>query len=71
MSHRNETRLPTVGKAIQKAREKKKFSFEQVANQTGLSIDYLKTVEKGKLMPPVADCCKFPRHLELILVHSL
>jgi transcriptional regulator with XRE-family HTH domain len=54
MAHRNESKLLSVGQAIKKAREKKKFSFKQVANQTGFSIDYLKNVEKGKLMPPVA-----------------
>ena len=63
MSHRDESRFPSVGQTIQKARKERKFSFEQVANQTGLSIDYLKTVEKGKLIPPVAVLLQISRAL--------
>jgi transcriptional regulator with XRE-family HTH domain len=54
MAQGNESKLESVGQAIKKARERKKFSFEQMANQTGFSIDYLKKIEKDEVMSPVA-----------------
>jgi transcriptional regulator with XRE-family HTH domain len=52
-----------VGKAIKKARQEKKCSFEQIANQTGFSVDYLKNVEKGKIIPPVGTLLQLSKAL--------
>jgi quercetin dioxygenase-like cupin family protein len=45
--------LEPIGKKIRKVRLDKKLTLENVANETGLSVDYLKKVESGKARPPV------------------
>ncbi|MBW2108503.1 MAG: cupin domain-containing protein [Deltaproteobacteria bacterium] len=54
-----------VGEKIKKARQKKKASLDQVANDTGCSIDYLKQVERGEVMPPVGVLLQISRALEI------
>jgi quercetin dioxygenase-like cupin family protein len=54
-----------VGTKIKKARTSKKFTLERVANETGFSIDYLKEVEAGKVMPPVGALLQIARALEI------
>jgi quercetin dioxygenase-like cupin family protein len=46
-------KLEPVGKKIRKARLEKKLTLDNVANETGLAVDYLKKVESGKTRPPV------------------
>jgi len=44
---RKKTEIPVpVGKKIKKIRTEKKIAYEQLANETGLSIDYLKKIRK-------------------------
>ncbi len=45
--------LAPIGKKIRKVRLSKKLSLEHMANETGLSVDYLKEVEAGNARPPV------------------
>ncbi len=52
-----------VGKKIKKVRTQKKISFDQIANETGISIDDLKKVEAGKMMPPVGTLLQIARVL--------
>jgi quercetin dioxygenase-like cupin family protein len=54
-----------VGEKIKKARRKKKISLDQVANDTGCSIDYLQKIESGKVMPPVGTLLQISRALEI------
>ncbi len=54
-----------IGKKIKKVRMEKKFSLDYVANETGYSIEYLKTVESGKEMPPVGALLQIARALEI------
>jgi quercetin dioxygenase-like cupin family protein len=54
-----------VGKKIKKARTEKKISFEQLANETGFSIDYLKDIEEGRKTPPVGTLLQIARALEI------
>jgi quercetin dioxygenase-like cupin family protein len=54
-----------VGTKIKKARTAKKFSLDRVANETGFSIEYLKEVETGKMMPPVGALLQIARALEI------
>jgi transcriptional regulator with XRE-family HTH domain len=54
-----------VGKKIKKARTSKKYTLDQVANETGFSIDYLKEVEAGKAIPPVGALLQIARALEI------
>jgi transcriptional regulator with XRE-family HTH domain len=55
----------TVGEKIKKARQRKKITLDQVANDTGCSIDYLKQIESGKTMPPVGTLLQISRALEI------
>ena len=54
-----------VGEKIKKVRQKKKVTLDQVANDTGCSIDYLKKVEAGEVMPPVGTLLQISRALEI------
>ena len=54
-----------VGKKIKKTRMEKKISLEQVANETGYSIDYLKKLEAGKVIPPVGTLLQIARTLQI------
>jgi quercetin dioxygenase-like cupin family protein len=54
-----------VGKKIKKARTQKKISLDQVANETGFTIEYLKEIESGKAIPPVGALLQIGRALEI------
>lgn len=54
-----------VGTRIKKARTSKKYPLDQVANETGFSIDYLKEIEAGKSIPPVGALLQIARALEI------
>jgi quercetin dioxygenase-like cupin family protein len=62
---RKKTKADAVGKKIKKARLKKKISFDQVANETGCSIEYLNTIEDGSVIPPVGTLLQISRALEI------
>jgi transcriptional regulator with XRE-family HTH domain len=62
------TRAPKpspVGKRIKVVRSRKKMTLDQVANDTGCSVDYLKRVESGKEMPPVGTLLQIARALQI------
>jgi len=65
MPRRKKTPPVPVGKKIKKARTSKKFSLDQVANETGFSTEYLKEVESGKAIPPVGALLQIARALEI------
>ncbi len=54
-----------VSAKIKKARIQKNYSLDQVANETGFSIDYLKEIEAGKAIPPVGALLQISRALEI------
>jgi transcriptional regulator with XRE-family HTH domain len=54
-----------VGKKIKTVRTQKKMTLDQVANETGCSIDYLKQVESGQEMPPVGTLLQIARALQI------
>lgn len=54
-----------IGKKIKKVRTQKKMTFENLANETGFSIDYLKQIETGKETPPVGTILQLSRALEI------
>lgn len=62
---KRKTHVVPVGEKIKKTRRKKKITLDQVANDTGCSIDYLKRIESGKVMPPVGDLLQISRALEI------
>jgi quercetin dioxygenase-like cupin family protein len=65
MPRKKATQKVPVGKKIKQARTEKKYSLDQVANETGFSIDYLKEIESGKAIPPVGALLQIARALEI------
>ena len=57
--------LTPIGKKIKQVRTEKKLTLDRIANETGHSIDYLKSVESGKEMPPVGALLQIARALEI------
>jgi quercetin dioxygenase-like cupin family protein len=55
----------TIAKKIKRARTGKKMSLDLVANETGFTIDYLKEIEAGKVMPPVGALLQISKALEI------
>jgi quercetin dioxygenase-like cupin family protein/DNA-binding Xre family transcriptional regulator len=54
-----------IGKKIKKIRTDKKITLDGIANETGLSIDYMKKIESGKEMPPVGTLLQIAKALEV------
>lgn len=54
-----------IGKKLQKLRREKKLSLKNIANETGMSTDYISKVEKGEKIPPVAVLLQLSRALEI------
>ncbi len=54
-----------VGKKIKNGRMAKKITLNFVANETGYSIDYLKKLEAGKVIPPVGTILQIARALQI------
>jgi transcriptional regulator with XRE-family HTH domain len=65
MPRRKVVKQVPVGKKIKKARTSKKKKLDQLANETGFSIDYLKDIESGKAIPPVGALLQISRALEI------
>jgi quercetin dioxygenase-like cupin family protein len=65
MPRKKAKRRVPVGQKIKKARTGKKMKFEQLANQTGFSVNYLKDIESGKAIPPVGALLQISRALEI------
>jgi len=65
MARKKTDTVVPVGRKIKKERLKKKMPLDRVANETGLSLDYLKDVESGKKIPPVGALLQIARALEI------
>ena len=65
MPRKKVARSIPVGEKIKKTRQKKKITLDQVANDTGCSIDYLKQIESGRKIPPVGTLLQISRALEI------
>jgi len=65
MPKKKEDSIAQVGKKIHKVREEKKVSLDQIANETGFSIDYLKKIEAGKVFPSVGALLQIAKALEI------
>lgn len=57
-----QTLIP-IGKKIKKARTEKKMPLDRIANETGCSVDYLKDIEAGNVIPPVGTLLQISRAL--------
>ncbi len=51
------------GKRVMKLRRERKLSLMDVANETGLAKDYISSLEKGEVIPPVAVILQLSRAL--------
>ncbi len=51
------------GKRVMKLRRERKLSLKDVANETGLAKDYISSLEKGEVIPPVAVILQLSRAL--------
>ena len=65
MPRKKQTNPPSVAEKIRQFRKKKKITLNQVANDTGCSVDYLKKIEAGKVIPPVGTLLQISRALEI------
>jgi len=65
MPRKKKADFPPIGERIKKARQAKKFTLDHVANNTGCSVDYLKKIESGKVIPPVGTLLQISRALEI------
>ncbi len=65
MPRQKSSKRAPIGKKIKRARTGKKVTFNNLANETGFSIDYLKDVEAGKVIPPVGAILQISRALKI------
>ena len=65
MPRRRSDKLIPIGRKIKKARIGKKLTFNNLANETGFTIDYLKEIEAGKVIPPVGAILQISRGLKI------
>lgn len=63
MTKKKKTELVPIGKKIRQKRLEKRFTLDNLANETGLSKDFIKTVESGSLIPPVGTLLQISRAL--------
>lgn len=54
-----------IGKKIRKVRLEKKMTLDLIANDTGCSVDFLKSVENGEQIPPVGTLLQIARALQI------
>ncbi len=54
-----------IGKKIKKVRTEKKMSYDNLANETGFSVEFLKEIEQGKKTPPVGALLQISRALRI------
>jgi transcriptional regulator with XRE-family HTH domain len=54
-----------LGKKLLKLRREKKLSLMDMANETGLSKDFISQLEKGDVIPPVSVILQLSRALEI------
>jgi quercetin dioxygenase-like cupin family protein len=65
MSSKTTSKRTPVGKKIKKVRTHKKIPLDQVANDTGCSIEYLKKIESCQEMPPVGTLLQIAKALQI------
>ncbi|MBN2124177.1 MAG: helix-turn-helix transcriptional regulator [Deltaproteobacteria bacterium] len=58
-------RQQPIGKRLMTLRREKKLTLSQLANETGLTPDYVSQIEKGEIIPPVAVVLQLSRALDI------
>lgn len=54
-----------IGKKLLKMRREKKLTLKNLANETGMTTQYISQVEKGEVTPPVSVLLQLSRALEI------
>ncbi len=65
MPRKKKPAVTPVGRKIKQFRTQKKITLENVANETGLSVERLKKIEAGKEIPPVGALLQIARSLQI------
>ncbi len=65
MPKKKAEKLVPIGKKIKKARTSKKVTLQALANETGFSVVYIKSIESGKAIPPVGTLLQISRALKI------
>ncbi len=65
MAPKKDDAMKPVGKKIREARLGKKLTLDNLANETGFSVDYIKQIESGKKIPPVGTLLQLSRALQV------
>ena len=65
MAPKKKDAMEPVGKKIRQARLAKKLTLDNLANETGFSVDYIKQIESGKRIPPVGTLLQLSRALQV------
>lgn len=58
-------RSQPIGKRLLKLRREKKLTLKHLANETGLTPNYISSIEKGEVIPPVAVILQLSKALEI------
>jgi quercetin dioxygenase-like cupin family protein len=61
----DDSSVSVIGQKIKKLRTDKNITLDNVANETGFSIDHLKKIESGKITPPVGALLQISRALKI------
>jgi quercetin dioxygenase-like cupin family protein/ribosome-binding protein aMBF1 (putative translation factor) len=54
-----------VGESVKEIREKKALSLQDISQRTGLQVELLMEIEKGKISPPLGSIIKLAKALEM------
>lgn len=65
MAAKKSDRADSVGKKIKKTRTSKRIPLENIANETGFTIEYLKQIESGEKIPSVGSLLQIARVLSI------
>ena len=65
MPRKKSSQEVSVGRKIKKARTDKNISLYDMANDTGMSIEYIKELESGKAMPSVGTLLQISKALQI------
>jgi len=58
-------KIAPVGKKIKQARSEQRITLDQIANDTGFAVDYIKDIEAGKVIPSVGTLLQIARVLKI------
>ena len=65
MTSKKKSHQENTGKKIKKIRTEKKITLNQMANETGFSIDNIKKIESGEKHPSVGELLQISKALEI------